>query len=149
MQLQPLANGDIVDVIAPASKCSKDELEQGLQMLRGLGLLEALSRRGACRTRDLQAATGLTGPTIVRMMETLIAAGYENGAALLCRPDSAEILFLRAAGGGAVTTLAWSADGAFLALGAAVGEIGVVAFPERLFRPVPEANPAEPRKSAP
>ena len=79
----------------------------------------------------------------------LIAAGYENGAALLCQPDSAQILFLRAAGGGAVTTLAWSADGAFLALGAAAGEIGVVAFPERLFRPVPEANPAEPRKSAP
>ncbi len=79
----------------------------------------------------------------------LIAAGYENGAALLCQPDSAEILFVRAAGGGAVTTLAWSADGAFLALGAAAGEIGVVAFPERLFRPLPPAHPTEQRKSAP
>jgi len=79
----------------------------------------------------------------------LIAAGYENGAALLCQPDSAEILFVRAAGGGAVTTLAWSADGAFLALGAAAGEIGVVAFPERLFRPLPAAHPTEQRKSAP
>ncbi len=65
----------------------------------------------------------------------VIAAGYENGAVLLCQPDSAEILFVRAAGGGAVTTLAWSGDGGFLALGAAGGEIGVVAFPERLFRP--------------
>ena len=45
-------------------------------ILRGLDLLEALSRLGACRTKDLQAATGLTGSTIVRMMETLIAAGY-------------------------------------------------------------------------
>lgn len=64
----------------------------------------------------------------------VIAAGYENGAVLLCQPDSAEILFVRAAGGGAVTTLTWSGDGSFLALGAAGGEIGVVAFPEPLFR---------------
>ena len=72
----------------------------------------------------------------------LIAAGYENGAVLLCQPDSADILFVRSAGGGAVSTLAWSADGAFLALGAAGGEVGVVAFPERLFRPAPASATA-------
>ncbi len=70
----------------------------------------------------------------------LIAAGYENGAVLLCQPGSADILFVRAAGGGAVGTLAWSPDGAFLAFGAAAGEIGVVAFPERLFRPLPHSS---------
>jgi hypothetical protein len=69
---------------------------------------------------------------------TLIAAGYENGAVLLCQPDSTDILFVRAAGGGGVTTLTWSADGAALAIGTAGGEIGVVAFPDLLFRPAPQ-----------
>ena len=72
----------------------------------------------------------------------LIAVGYENGAVLLCQPGSADILFVRSAGGGAVSALAWSADGGFLALGAAGGEIGVVAFPERLFRPVSSGSAA-------
>jgi hypothetical protein len=66
----------------------------------------------------------------------LIAAGYENGAVLLCHPDSADILFMRAAGGGEITALTWSADGTTLALGTAGGEIGVVACPDLLFRPL-------------
>jgi hypothetical protein len=65
---------------------------------------------------------------------TLIAAGYDNGAVLLCQPDSTDILFVRAAGGGAISALIWSADGASLAIGTAGGEIGVVAFPDLLFR---------------
>ena len=72
----------------------------------------------------------------------VIAAGYDNGAVLLCQPGSADILFIRAAGGGAVTTLVWSPDGAFLAFGAAGGEIGVIAFPELLFRPVTQREAA-------
>lgn len=79
----------------------------------------------------------------------LIAAGYENGAVLLCQPDSDDILFVRDAGGGAVTTLAWSPDGGFLAYGAAAGEIGVVAFPALLFRPLPaEASNAAAQRDA-
>jgi WD40 repeat protein len=76
----------------------------------------------------------------------VVAAGYENGAVLLCQPDSADILFVRAAGGGAVATLAWSPDGAFLALGAEAGEIGVVAFPQLLFRDA--TDPAIGQRSA-
>ncbi len=64
----------------------------------------------------------------------LIAAGYANGAVLLCQPDRTDTLFVRSAGGGAVSALAWSPDGKCLALGAEGGEIGVVAFPELLFR---------------
>ncbi len=72
----------------------------------------------------------------------VIAAGYDNGAVLLCQPGSADILFIRAAGGGAITTLAWSPDGAFLAFGAAGGEIGLIAFPELLFRPAAQREAA-------
>ncbi len=69
----------------------------------------------------------------------LIAAGYENGAVLLIQPGSADVLFVRAAGGGGVSTLAWSADGA-LAIGTEAGECGVVVLGELLFRAQPEAR---------
>jgi hypothetical protein len=72
----------------------------------------------------------------------LVAAGYDNGAVLLCHPGAADILFVRAAGGGAVSALAWSPDGAFLALGVEGGEVGVVAFPDLLFRPNAANGPA-------
>jgi hypothetical protein len=74
----------------------------------------------------------------------LVATGYDNGAVLLCQPDVADLLFVRMAGGGAVSTLAWSADGGFLALGTQGGEVGAVAFPDRLFRaaPAPQARAA-------
>lgn len=89
-------------------------------------------RRSECGVGSTVAVTQVA----CHPVRPLIAAGYENGAVLLCRPDSADILFVRAPGAAAVSTLAWSPDGAFLALGAAGGEIGVVAFPERLFRPI-------------
>ncbi len=69
----------------------------------------------------------------------VVAAGYHNGAVLLCQPGSTDVLFVRAAGGGTVTALAWSDDGRSLALGTEGGEIGVVAFPARMFR----AGPAD------
>ena len=69
----------------------------------------------------------------------LIAAGYAHGAVLLSQPDSADLLFIRAAGGGPIAALAWSPDGAFLAVGTEAGEIGTLAFPEALLR-----APAEP-----
>ncbi len=96
-------------------------------------------RRSECGVASTVAVTEVA----CHPVRPLIAAGYENGAVLLCQPDSADILFVRAAGGGAVSTLAWSPDGAFLALGAAGGEIGVVAFPERLFRPIPAGSAAQ------
>jgi hypothetical protein len=68
----------------------------------------------------------------------LTAVGYDNGAVLLCQPASSEVLFLKDAGGGAVTALAWSTDGAGLALGTAEGELGAVALPAALFRMVRE-----------
>ena len=99
---------------------------------------------GAARSECGVGSTVPVSRVACHPRRALIAAGYANGAVLLCQPDGTDILFARAAGGGAVSALAWSADGAFLALAAEGGEIGVVAFPERLFR----TGPAEPEEAA-
>lgn len=64
----------------------------------------------------------------------LIAAGYHNGAVLLTQPGKSEVLFVKGSGGGAVSALAWSTDGASLALGTEGGEIAWVNLPGTLFR---------------
>jgi WD40 repeat protein len=64
----------------------------------------------------------------------LIAAGYHNGAVLLCQPGSDDVLFVKGSAGGSVTALAWSADGMRLAMGTQGGQAGVVALPGVLFR---------------
>ena len=64
----------------------------------------------------------------------LLAAGHANGAVLLCQPGIEDALFIKAAGGGAVTALAFSPDGHLLALGTEEGEAGTVLLPEGLLR---------------
>jgi len=64
----------------------------------------------------------------------LVAAGYHNGAVLLCQPGQDDVLFAKGSSGGSVTALAWSADGERLAVGTEGGEAGVVALPGALFR---------------
>jgi hypothetical protein len=86
--------------------------------------------RGGCGVASTEGVTCIA----CHPMRPLIAAGYANGAVLLCQPEAADILFVREAGGGACTTLAWSPDGTALALAVAGGEVGVVAFPELMFR---------------
>lgn len=56
----------------------------------------------------------------------VIAAGYEDGAAILVQIDRSQPLLLKRAGEGAVSVLAWSADGQHLALGTESGFIGRV-----------------------
>ncbi len=63
----------------------------------------------------------------------LVAAGYSNGAIAICRPGIAEIVLVRGAGDGPVTTLGWSPAGDTLAY-ATPGSIGLVALPGLLFR---------------
>ena len=92
--------------------------------------LDGTSRRTECGVgSSVPVAQVACHPT-----RAVIAAGYGNGAVLLCQPGGSDTLFVRAAGGGGVTHLAWYPDGAFLALAAAGGEVGVVAFPDLLFR---------------
>lgn len=77
----------------------------------------------------------------------LIAAGYHNGAVLLCQPGTEDVLFVKGSDGGSVSGLAWSADGARLAMGTQGGEAGVVCLPDLLFhfaRPARGIHP-EPR----
>lgn len=38
MQLDPVHKGDIVDVVAPASKCTNDELKKAIKAIKALGL---------------------------------------------------------------------------------------------------------------
>lgn len=67
----------------------------------------------------------------------LIAAGYHNGAVLLCQPGSDDVLFVKGSSGGSVSALAWSADGTRLAMGTQGGEAGLVHLPSLLFNFVP------------
>ena len=50
MQLQPVRPGDIVDVIAPASRCTDQELRRGLAALKELGLEPRVPRNIFGRT---------------------------------------------------------------------------------------------------
>jgi WD40 repeat protein len=70
-----------------------------------------------------------------------IAAGYHNGAVLLCQPGGDDALFIRGAGGGAVNALAWSGDGNGLAFGTQDGALGWLQLPQALFN-----RRAEPRQ---
>ena len=58
--------------------------------------------------------------------QEIVAAGFEDGLVMLCRiEDGAEIL-AKGPGKGAVSALAWSADGSRLAFGTEDGEAGIV-----------------------
>ncbi len=60
----------------------------------------------------------------------VIAIGYADGLALLCRlGDAAEIL-VRPPGGGPVSALAWNGSGARLLIGLESGEAGLLNLPE-------------------
>ena len=66
--------------------------------------------------------------------QSLIAAGYQNGAVVLCQPGNDEALFIKGSGGGAVNALAWSGDGNRLAFGTQDGTLGWLGLPDALFR---------------
>jgi hypothetical protein len=71
----------------------------------------------------------------------VIAAGYANGAIVISRPASRDVVFARGAGGGAVDVLAWSPDGQSLAFALSSGEVGHLLLPARLFRDEAEGAP--------
>ena len=64
----------------------------------------------------------------------MVAAGYHNGAVLLCQPGTDDVLFVKGSSGGSVNALAWSGDGLRLAVGTQGGELGLVNLPGLLFR---------------
>ncbi len=58
----------------------------------------------------------------------VVAAGYKDGAAMLVKIDGAHPVPVRQPGKGAVTALAWSADGQHLALGTESGFVGRISL---------------------
>jgi WD40 repeat protein len=59
----------------------------------------------------------------------VVAIGYEDGFILLCRLGDAAEIFVRNAGDGAVTALAWDATGARLLFGLDSGAAGLLTLP--------------------
>lgn len=49
-------------------------------LLRGLAVLEAVAAKGPATIKGLHAATGIPKATLVRILETLIHAGYARGS---------------------------------------------------------------------
>jgi Anaphase-promoting complex subunit 4 WD40 domain len=89
---------------------------------------------------DMPMTCGITARVPISMVawhpaRDLIAAGTGNGAVMLSAPFGHDALHLRGEGGGAVTVLAWSADGSRLAIGTSGGDLGVLPLPDALFRP--------------
>ncbi len=58
----------------------------------------------------------------------VVAAGYEDGAAILVEIDRVNPVLVKGPGEGAVTALAWSADGRHLALGTESGFVGRISL---------------------
>ena len=58
----------------------------------------------------------------------VVAAGYEDGATILVQIDRADSALVKRPGEGAVTALAWSADGQHLALGTESGFLGRISL---------------------
>jgi WD40 repeat protein len=58
--------------------------------------------------------------------QEIVAVGFDDGLVMLCRLDDGAEILAKAPGKGAVSALAWSADGAKLAFGTEDGEAGIV-----------------------
>ena len=58
----------------------------------------------------------------------VVAAGYKDGTIILVQIDGADPLLVKRPGEGAVTALAWSADGQHLALGTESGLVGRISL---------------------
>ncbi|WP_071797250.1 WD40 repeat domain-containing protein [Natronohydrobacter thiooxidans] len=83
--------------------------------------------------------TGKPGLTLVETvavhpLRDLCAVGYANGLVTICQIGRREEMMLREGRGDAVTALAWSPDGAHLAIGTAAGAASIATFPKTMFK---------------
>lgn len=83
--------------------------------------------------------TGRPGLVVIESVAThpdrdLLAVGYANGLLNISQVGLRDELMLRADGVGAATALAWSADGAHLAVGTSDGMAAIVSFPPQMFK---------------
>ena len=71
---------------------------------------------------------GLVTVVAAHPRHDVVAAGYEDGATILVQIDSPDSALVKPPGEGAVTALAWSADGQHLALGTESGFLGRISL---------------------
>ena len=64
----------------------------------------------------------------------LVAAGYENGMLIIAQIGKPDELVLKAEGQGAITSLKWSDDAGFIAIGSNQGLASIVELPPQIFR---------------
>ncbi|SFD20279.1 WD40 repeat domain-containing protein [Tropicimonas isoalkanivorans] len=64
----------------------------------------------------------------------LCAVAYANGLVTICQIGRRDELMLREGGGKPVTSMAWSDDGAHLAIGQADGTVSIATFPKNMFK---------------
>lgn len=83
--------------------------------------------------------TGKPGLTIVDRVAVhpkrdLCAVSYGTGLVMLCRIGHPDEMLVREGTGAAVTALAWSGDGAHLAIGGEDGSLSIATFPKNMFK---------------
>ena len=83
--------------------------------------------------------TGKPGLTLVDRIAVhpsrdLCAVGYGTGLVMLCRIGHGDEMLVREGTGDAVTALAWSDDGAHLAIGGTDGGLSIATFPNNMFK---------------
>ena len=83
--------------------------------------------------------TGKPGLTIVDRVAVhpkrdLCAVSYGTGLVMLCRIGHPDEMLVREGTGAAVTALAWSDDGAHLAIGGEDGSLSIATFPKNMFK---------------
>lgn len=83
--------------------------------------------------------TGKPGLTLVDRVAVhpgrdLCAVSYGTGLVMLCRIGHPDEMLVREGTGAAVTALAWSDDGAHLAIGGEDGSLSIVTFPKNMFK---------------
>ncbi|MDK3075020.1 hypothetical protein QO034_18175 [Sedimentitalea sp. JM2-8] len=83
--------------------------------------------------------TGKPGLTIVERVAVhpkrdLCAVSYGTGLVMLCRIGHPHEMLVREGTGAAVNALAWSDDGAHLAIGGKDGSLSIATFPKNMFK---------------
>ena len=86
--------------------------------------------------------TGKPGLVLVSAVATspnrnLVAVGYANGLLSLAEIGQPSEILLREDTGSAITAMAWSSNGTYLALAGADGSAALVEFPDSMFKSAP------------
>jgi len=102
----------------------------GALIVAGSDFVQAIGGHGAAHVGRARHGAA---PIACHPRLGLVACAGRDGAILLCRPGTADVMTIRDSGA-APTFLAFAPDGSALAFAAADGEAGTVILPDLLFR---------------